>query len=222
MSGIGETLGAVREALRGVATHDVRVLGVTKFQPLERVREAVAAGLDLLGNNYAQDGELLRDALAGARVEWHFIGHIQSRKVKALTSYDCVESLDRLEVATALDARLTSEGRTISCLVEVNVGGEAQKSGIAPEALPAFLEALGKLSRLRVRGLMGMPPPLEPAEARRPFFRALRKLYESHAATYAFDTLSMGTSGDYLVAASEGATLVRLGTTLFGERPPRK
>jgi pyridoxal phosphate enzyme (YggS family) len=211
MSEVAARLAGIRAEIGGV-----QVAGVTKFQPVEKVREAVAAGLKILANNYAQDGEKLMAELGGAAVEWHFIGHIQSRKVKYLTDYALVESLDRLSVAEALSQRATRE---LSVLVEVNVGGEAQKSGIAPAELEAFLDALGKLPNLKARGLMGMPPPLEPVEARRPFFKELRQLYDRYSKQYGLSTLSMGTSADYKIAVQEGATLVRLGTSLFGERP---
>lgn len=191
-----------------------RIVGVTKGQAVQRVREAVAAGLEILGNNYVQEGEALREAI-GAGVEWHFIGHIQSRKARSLTGYDCVESLDRLSVAEELEKRLQAK---LSVLVEVNLGGEAQKSGIAPAELPAFLEGLRKFPKLEPRGLMAMPPPLEPVEARRPFFRELKALFSSNAGGDRWDTLSMGTSEDYRIAIEEGATLVRLGTALFGPR----
>lgn len=209
MTPVAENLKRLR-ALCGSAG----IVGVTKGQPVERVREAVAAGITILGNNYAQEGEALRAAI-GPDVRWHFIGHIQSRKAKLLTAYDCIESLDRISVAEELNKRV--EGK-ISVLVEVNVGGEAQKSGISPSELPGFLESLRALEKIEVRGLMGMPPPLQPVEERRKFFRELKSLFTRHASGSRWDTLSMGTSDDFEIAVQEGATLVRLGTALFGPR----
>jgi pyridoxal phosphate enzyme (YggS family) len=199
----------------------VTLVGVTKFQPIEKVKEALAAGIRHLGNNYAQEGQVLIADVAGHDVSWHFIGHVQSRKAKYLIDYQCLQSLDRLEVAGILDGRLAASGRKLDVLIEINVGGEAQKSGIAPESLAAFREGLRPFSRLRVRGLMAMPPPLEPVEARRPYFRQLRQLFESALGDPDFDCLSLGTSEDYQLAIEEGSTMVRLGTTLFGPRPPK-
>ena len=220
MSGIAERLEAVRARLAKVTPRTVVICGVTKAQPTALVAEAIRAGVRVLGNNYVQEGEALREELGtlAAGVDWHFIGHIQSRKAKSLLDYAMVQSLERLSIAQVLEARLS---RTLDVLVEVNVGGEDQKSGIAPSEVPRFLDDIAVCGKLRVRGLMAMPPPLEPVEARRPFFRRMRELFEAHAGKYGFDTLSMGTSADYLVAVEEGATMIRLGTTLFGDRPAR-
>lgn len=220
MSKVAENLRRVQEEVDRIAGRPgaVTIVGVTKFQPLEKVKEAIAGGLSHLGNNYAQEGDALLETFGENALNWHFIGHIQSRKAKFLTRYRCIQSLDRVEIARDLDRRIGEKGGSLDVLVEVNVGGEAQKSGIGPESLPKFLEELAPLANLRVRGLMGMPPPLEPVESRRPFFRQLRQLFEAHQG---FDTLSMGTSEDYRIAVEEGATMIRLGTTLFGPRPPK-
>jgi len=196
----------------------VVIVGVTKSQPLPRVQEAVDAGLARLANNYAQEGEQLMRSLAGYKGRWDFIGHIQSKKVKYLSDYDCVQSLDRLEIASLLDKRLTSIGKRLSVLVEVNVGEEKQKSGIAPDELENFLKHLEGYSALKVVGLMAMPPFLNPVERRRPFFQAMRKLYDKFKGEYSFEFLSMGTSDDYRIAVQEGANMIRLGTLLFGKR----
>jgi len=198
----------------------VEVLGACKGQPRERVVAAVAAGLKILGCNYAQEGEALREGLSEFAGEWHFIGHIQSRKAKELVVYDCVESLDRLSVAEELNRRLEGRTKKLSVLIEVNLAGEETKSGIRAEELPAFLAAMEKLPNLTVNGLMGMPPALHPVEGRRPYFKQLRQLFEKHGKGK-WQRLSMGTSEDYSVALQEGATLIRLGTILFGERPPK-
>jgi len=219
---VGERWQAIQEAIArlGIAAPTIEVVGVTKFQPPALVAEAVAAGVRHLGNNYAQEGEALRATLVGAKVQWHFIGHVQSRKAKFLPAYDWLQSLDRVEIARALQARWVAGSPPLSVLVELNLGMEAQKSGVAATELEAFLEALREFPCLKVRGLMAMPPPLEPVEARRPFFEQLRRTFDRHSASEKWDTLSAGTSDDYLIALSEGATMVRLGTTLFGPRPP--
>jgi PLP dependent protein len=209
---VAQNLEAIRKRLGG---RQVTILGVTKKQPLSRVQEAVGAGLIDLGNNYAQEGEELRSQIAGC--QWHFIGHIQSRKVKYLVSYDWVHSLDRIEIVADLHARLESAGRTINGLIEVNLGDESSKSGIAPEAVDEFAAAMGPYPNVRCRGIMVLPPPLQPVESRRPFFARAREIVAAHK-TSGWDTLSMGTSEDFDVAVSEGATIVRLGTVLFGAR----
>lgn len=208
---IAQNLAAIRKNLAG---KQVTILGVTKSQTLEAVQEASAAGLMDFGNNYAQEGETVRTRIAA---RWHFIGHIQSRKVKFLVHYDCVQSLDRLSLAEDLNARLMTAGRTIDALVEINIGEETSKSGIVPSDLDAFVKQMGAYSHIRCRGLMVMPPPLQPVEKRRPFFARARALFDKYNAA-GWDTLSMGTSEDYLLAVEEGSTLVRLGTVLFGPR----
>lgn len=217
MSGLLQNLSAIRTQIAKHQKSSVEVIveGVVKFQPLEKILEAVSAGVSVLGVNYAQEGEALQAKVKGMR--WHFIGHVQSRKTRYLPLYDCVESLDRVEVAQTLDSRLGQLKKTLDVLVEVNIGKEPQKSGVLPDVLSEFLSALSALPHLRVKGLMGMPPPVS-LEERRTYFRSLYELWTQHQAA-GFDTLSMGTSEDYLVAVEEGATLVRLGTALFGPRP---
>lgn len=212
MNSIAENLATIRRNLGG---RPVTIVGVTKKQSLDHIRAAVEAGLEDFGNNYAQEGESLRESIETGR--WHFIGHIQSRKVKDLLEYDLIQSLDRLEIIEAFHRRMEPLNRPIDGLVEINIGGEASKSGIAPAGLPAFLQAARAFPRVRLRGLMVMPPPLEPIEARREFFRRAKTLFDAHDAP-SWDILSMGTSDDYRVAVEEGSTMVRLGTVLFGPR----
>lgn len=198
--------------------NDVVLVGVTKFQPLEVVQEAIDSGLTDLAVNYAQEGETLRALLASKNIRWHFIGHIQSRKVKYLTEYQMIQSLDRLEVATSLNGRLKAEGKKIKALIEINLGEEDQKSGIQESELEIFLNDVNALNAIEIRGLMVLPPPLKNPEDRRPFFKKAKNLFDRFQATHSLDTLSMGTSDDYLVAVEEGSNMVRLGTTLFGKR----
>ncbi|MCB0416484.1 MAG: YggS family pyridoxal phosphate-dependent enzyme [Bdellovibrionaceae bacterium] len=206
----------IRENIRNVGRDpaEITIVGAAKYQPLERIREALKDGLTDLGDNQLQAGESLRTQI-GEGPRWHFIGHIQSRKAKGLTSYYMVHSLDRLKVAELLQRALEEAGQeSLRILVEVNLGGEATKSGIAASELQNFLKQLRPLDRLRPEGLMCMPPPLDPPERRRPFFRTLRLLAEETG----LGALSMGTSEDYWVALQEGATHIRLGSCLFGER----
>jgi pyridoxal phosphate enzyme (YggS family) len=211
-------LQSIRGQLAQRTDRAVTLVGVTKRQPVTRVAEAVAAGLRDLANNYEQEGRALAEALRDDGLRWHFIGHIQSRKAKLLLDYHLVQSLDRASIAKTWQRMLGDSERRLDVLIEVNVGEEPTKSGVLPSALAPFLREIEPLSAVRVRGLMAMPPPLEPVEARRPFFRTMRALFEAHRDAEHFDVLSMGTSADYLVAVEEGATMIRLGETLFGPR----
>lgn len=215
---VAERLAHIRQEIARRTSRPVTIVGVAKKQPVERVREALAAGLSDLANNYEQEGRELMEALGPVPVRWHFVGHIQSRKAKLLVDYDLVQSIERAVIVESWQRALVGDGRCLDALVEVNVGGEAQKSGVRPDQVTEILRDLSRFSAVRVRGLMAMPPPLEPVEARRPFFRQMRELFEQHRKGAHFDTLSMGTSADYLVAIDEGATMVRLGETLFGPR----
>jgi hypothetical protein len=158
-------------------------------------------------------------------LRWHFIGHLQSNKAKtAAELFQMIETVDRLKIARALDRHAGALDKKLDILVQVNMGREAQKSGILPEDAPELLQALQPLTNLRVRGLMTMPPYGREPEESRPFFQALKKLsLELAAKNYFYDNkavqLSMGMSGDFTVAIEEGATLVRVGTAIFGTRP---
>ncbi len=212
MSSVRDRFIELSRKIQGRAT----LMGVAKGQPLPVVKEAVDAGLKDLGNNYAQEGEALMKAIVGVR--WHFIGGIQSRKVKFLPGYDLVHSVDRLDILEALNKRLSLQNGKSEFLVELNLGDEENKSGISPSSLDAFVGASSHFSALRCRGLMVLPPPLFPVEARRVYFKQAREILTRHAAL-GWDCLSMGTSEDFEVALEEGATIVRLGTVLFGPRP---
>jgi pyridoxal phosphate enzyme (YggS family) len=151
-------------------------------------------------------------------VPWHLIGHLQTNKVKdALELFDLIHSIDRLELAQACDRRARTGDRILDVLLEVNVAGEASKGGFSPGEVAGALEAVAKLDHLRVRGLMAIPPAVERAEDARGWFRELRSLAERHG----LKELSMGMSADFEVAIEEGATMVRVGTAIFGARPAR-
>ncbi len=218
---IAENLASIQEAIRKAGGKDVRVEGVIKGQTVDKVIEGVKAGLTVLGCNYVQEGASLRAGLPDFKGDWHFIGHIQSRKARDLVSYDCVESLDRGSVAEELSHRAGNAGRKIRVFAEVNIGEEASKSGVLPTALEPFLDSLLALPHLKVDGLMALPPPLDPVGARRPHFKAMRQLFDRFEKSHGLRWLSVGTSEDYREAVSEGANLVRLGTILFGARPPK-
>jgi pyridoxal phosphate enzyme (YggS family) len=217
-----EVRGAIADAARraGRDPSAVRLVAVSKTVDLDRIRAAMDAGQDLFGENYLQEA---RDKIAalGRRVGWHLVGHLQSNKAKgAVELFDLIHAVDRLKLAEALDAAAARQGKVQDVLIQVNQGGEATKSGVAPEAAPALLQEVARLPHLRVLGLMTMPPWLPDPEAVRPYFRALRELRDHLRGLTGLPLteLSMGMSGDFAVAVEEGATLVRVGTAIFGER----
>src|SRR5712692_6740211 len=198
----------------GRRAQDVLLIGVSKTVTAERVRLGVDAGLTALGENRVQEARE-KIKILGRPVPWHLIGHLQTNKVRdALELFDLIHSLDRLELAKELDKRGRARGRAVDTLVEVNVGGEASKGGAAPDGLGELLEAVAAMPHVRVRGLMAIPPEAKEPDASRVWFRALRKLGERHG----LSELSMGMSGDFEVAIEEGATIVRVGTAIFGPR----
>ncbi len=224
MQDIRANLERVRERMARAAERagrrpeDVLLIGVSKTVDVERIRQAIAAGVTALGENRVQEA---RDKIAvlGRPVAWHLIGHLQTNKVRdALDLFDVVHSLDRLELARECDRRAGARGERKAALIQVNVGGETQKGGFAPEALEAALEEIARLEHLDVRGLMTIPPVVERAEDARPWFRALAELAKRHG----LGELSMGMSADYDVAIEEGATMVRVGTAIFGPRPSKE
>jgi hypothetical protein len=192
---------------------DVLLIGVSKTMPASLIREAIEAGIPALGENRVQEAKAKIAAL-GHPVPWHLIGHLQTNKVKdALALFDVIQSLDRLPLAEELDRRGAAAGRVIDAMIEVNLGDEPAKSGVPPDGLAAFVDRARAMAHIRVRGLMAIPP-VGPPEETRPWFRTLRKLGETHG----FRELSMGMSSDYEVAIEEGATMVRVGTAIFGAR----
>jgi pyridoxal phosphate enzyme (YggS family) len=223
MQDIRTNLERVRERIARAAeragrrAEDVLLVGVSKTVDVPRIRAAVAAGLLALGENRVQEA---RDKIAevGRTVAWHLIGHLQTNKVRdALELFDVIHSVDRIDLARELDRRVRAKGRTVDVLVQVNMGGELSKGGWPPEAVETAVEAVSALAGLRLRGLMTIPPAVDRAEDARGWFRALRKLAERHGVP----ELSMGMSADFEVAIEEGATMVRVGTAIFGPRAPR-
>jgi len=190
----------------------VHLIAVSKTKPAALVRAALAAGATDFGENYVQEAVAKR-AEVGAGGRWHLIGHLQRNKAaRAVETFDCIQTVDSAALGTALARHAAEQQRTIHVLVEVRLGGEATKSGVDPEALPALLAEL-QLPALVVDGLMTVPPPGDP-EAARPHFRTLRALGERAG----LRELSMGMSDDFEVAIEEGATMVRVGRAIFGAR----
>ncbi len=199
----------------------VTLVGVTKLHPASACAEAVAAGLHDLGENYAQE---LRDkARAVPAARWHFIGALQRNKVKYVVGVaELVHTVDSASLAEEMARRASTLGIVQRCLVQVNVGDEAQKAGCARDDVPALVDAVRALPSLALDGFMCIPPAGDP-EATRPHFRALREVAAAERARtgLALPSLSMGMSADFAVAIAEGATLVRVGTAIFGERAER-
>ena len=200
---------------------DVTIVAVTKHQSVESVERIRSMGIQDLGVNYTVQGDELREQIQSAEVRWHFIGQIQSRKARQLASYHLVQSLDRITVAKELNRALESADIFIDALVQVNIGEEPQKAGVMPGELNAFLEEVSSEKRLRIRGLMAMPPFLDPPVKRAAYFEAMRTLFEQYRSSD-FSILSMGTTTDYEIALDYGSNMIRLGTMLFGSRPLRR
>lgn len=209
----------------GRAPESVRLVAASKGQSPELLRQALACGQSLFGENYLQEARKKKEGLTdqpGAR--WHFIGHLQSNKARiAAELFDCIETVDNLRLAGALEKHLAALDKTMPVLVQVNIGREAQKAGVLPEEAGSLCRSLRQFPHLVVQGLMAMPPLCAEPEQSRPFFRRLRELAEGLAAEKILGgpgplELSMGMSADFEVAVEEGATLVRVGTALFGAR----
>jgi pyridoxal phosphate enzyme (YggS family) len=197
----------------GRSTDSVKLVAVSKTQPIEAVIEAFAAGQDAFGENYAQELHEKADALPEA--EWHFIGALQTNKVKIVVGHSAlIHTCDRLSLAKEVSKRALAKNLVQRVLLEVNVGREPQKGGVLPEQLDELIAAVRELEALRCEGLMCIPPA---GQDPRPHFRALRELRDR----LGLRELSMGMSADYLVAIEEGSTIVRIGTAIFGERPAR-
>jgi pyridoxal phosphate enzyme (YggS family) len=229
---IAENIARVRDQIAAAARRadrnpdEITLMAVSKTFPVERIREAYAAGLRVFGENRVQEfagkATALRDL---ADAEWHLIGHLQTNKAaKATELFDAVDSVDSVRMAEKLNASAESAGKTLSVLIEINVGGEKAKSGVEPSSaeLEQILQGEPRWGNLKFCGLMTVPPYTEKPEGSRPYFRQLRQIRDSIAARalpkISMTALSMGMSHDFEVAIDEGATCVRVGTAIFGER----
>ena len=196
---------------------EVTVVAVAKLQPVAAIEAAAAAGVTDVAENYAQE-LIAKQAEVAAPVRWHFIGKLQRNKARMVVGkVALIHAVDSLELAAEIGKRAAAAGAIQAVLLAVNTGGEAQKTGVAPDDAAALLAAIAQVPGVRVDGLMTMPPWPERPEDSRTYFRALRELRDRLGVP--LPHLSMGTTGDYAVAIEEGATLVRIGTLIFGERP---
>lgn len=203
----------------------VRLMAVTKTVHDDRIAEAVQAGVEIIGENYVQEAKRKLETM-GKPGEWHMIGRLQTNKAKyAVRLFDMIQSVDRQELAVEIDRQARTAGMVMKILIEVNVAGEETKSGVPIAEAVKLVRAVAPLPNLSIRGLMTMPPWFDDPEEARPFFRILRELRDRIATEgiprVEMQELSMGMTGDYAVAIEEGATIIRIGRGIFGERPPR-
>ena len=227
MSTIAENIAAIRARIDAAARQtgrtgaDITLVAATKMNDAARVREAVAAGIDACGENRVQEmtEKLAEGAYTGAPL--HFIGHLQTNKVRQVVGkVDLIQS----ELLAMIEKRAAMQDIVQDILLEVNIGGEAAKSGVDPDALPQLLETAAACAHIRVRGLMAIPPVAETSDGNHAYFTKMHELFvdigRKKYDNVSMDFLSMGMSGDFEDAIAEGATLVRVGTALFGPRPP--
>lgn len=230
---IRENVASIRQRIAAACVRagrevaEVTLVAVSKTVEPARIRAAIAAGVRVLGENRVQEAqsklEELRALSVEQQVQWHLIGHLQSNKARrAVELFDAVHSVDSLKLAEKLAQAAAELGKRLPVFLEVNLGGEDSKAGVAVEAVLPLCEAVNKLAALELKGLMAVPPFLDDAEAVRPYFRRLRELRDEALKTGAvgpdFRELSMGMSNDFEIALEEGATFVRVGTALFGAR----
>ncbi len=208
--------------LLGELPAEVTLVAAAKTRSPAEIAEAVDAGIKIIGENYVQEAEAAF-AVIGNRAEWHMIGHLQRNKVKhAVKIFDMIETVDSLRLATEIDKRCAQIGRTMSVLIEINSGREPQKAGVLPEDAEGLLREMGPLAQIKVAGLMTMGPRFGDPEEARPYFKETKRLFDAlktlRLPNVEMTTLSMGMSNSFRVAIEEGATMIRIGTEIFGER----
>jgi PLP dependent protein len=215
----------IRRAMRDAGREDgtVRLVAATKSIALDDIREAIAAGVQIAGENRLQEALPKIDALKAERISWHFIGQLQHRKVRAVVGvFELIHSVDSVELAAEINRRAAAAGVRQNILLEVNLAAEANKAGFLADEVEQALPRLAALDHLDIHGLMAIPPHVRDAEQSRPHFRRLRelaaRLTDQRLSRPSRNELSMGMSNDYVVAIQEGATLIRLGTAIFGAR----
>jgi PLP dependent protein len=202
---------------------DIRLVAVGKTHPVDAIEAAIEAGAAIVGENYVQEARAKFDALAHRPAQWHFIGHLQSNKAKhAVRLFELIHTVDSIKLGSELDRQARKAGKVQDVLIQVNLAGEGRKAGVAQGDAPELARRLGTLENIQVRGLMTIPPYFDDPERARPCFAALRELRD-HLRALAIpgiemSELSMGMTGDFEAAIEEGATLVRIGSAIFGER----
>ncbi|MBM2838884.1 MAG: alanine racemase, N-terminal domain protein [Deltaproteobacteria bacterium] len=206
-------------ARAGRRVEDIKLVAITKTVDIDMIREAIEAGVRVFGENYLQEARG-KIAAIGHGVEWHMTGHLQRNKARdAVNLFDMVQTVDSLELAQELDKRAKSADKVILGLIEINIGGEGSKNGIGEDELIPLLDSIKVMNNLTIQGLMTIPPYFDDIEKVRPYFKRLRDLRDAaNNEGYSLKELSMGMSHDFEVAVEEGATMVRIGTAIFGER----
>src|SRR5215213_163351 len=226
LSGIRARITAAAES-SGRAAEEVKLIAISKTHPASAIKRVIEFGAVDIGENRVQEAEEKISEIGRGAARWHLVGHLQANKARrAVNLFDVIHSLDSLELARRLDRLCAEEGREkLALLIQVDLGHEETKSGIDASELTHLVESLGPLTRLDLIGLMTLPPFFDHPEQSRPFFRRLRGMRDELAARGAFGSgkgeLSMGMTHDFEVAIEEGATMVRIGTAIFGERAPR-
>jgi len=230
---IGENFKQVRERIRlaalkvGRRPEDIRLVAVTKRVPVAAIREAMAGGVEIFGENRVQEALPKIQEVGSDRCRWHFVGHLQTNKVRQVVGlFDLIHSVDSLKLAQVLDAMVKSRagGQTVrqKVLIQVNVSGESTKHGVSPDRLVSLVKEMAQCHSLAIQGLMTIPPAHEDPERSRPFYQTLRELagliHKEGIDGVSMRELSMGMSNDFEVGVEEGATLVRIGTAIFGTR----
>ena len=228
-SALGARLAAVRDKIAAAADRarrdpaSIQLVAVSKTFPTDYIRAAAAAGQIDFGENRVQDALRKMDEAADLAIRWHLVGHLQSNKAKKAGRFDVIQSIDSPALLQAVDATAAAEGRRVDLLVQVDLAGEPTKHGAREDELPPIFEAAKSLRAARVVGLMLLPPAVDDPDAARPYFKALRdvrqRLLDGGVDASMVRELSMGMSHDFEVAIEEGATIVRVGTAIFGVRP---
>jgi pyridoxal phosphate enzyme (YggS family) len=226
MGALEKNLIQVRERIEHAAQRvgrdptGIRLIAVTKQVAVESIREAAAAGATIFGENYVQEARQKIEEIGQAGLQWHFIGHLQTNKAHyAVRLFDLIHSVDSIKLARELDRRAAAEGTVVDCLIEVNISEEESKFGITEKKARELAREIQDLKNISLHGLMTMPPYFDDPEMARPYFIALRTLKEEIAQDgITLPELSMGMSTDFEVAIEEGATMVRVGRAIFGER----
>lgn len=225
MSSIRDNLSRVLERMDQAARKagrnpgEITLVAVSKTVETARIREAIEAGVTILGENYVQEAREKIDEI-GHGIQWHMVGHLQRNKAKyVVTLFDYIHSIDGISLAHEIDRRAAQKGKKVRGLVEVNLSGETSKFGIDPDAVIDLIRHIAPLEHISIEGLMTMPPYFNEPEKARPYFIRLRELRDRvQEEGVRMDELSMGMSGDFEVAIEEGATMIRVGTAIFGER----
>jgi len=226
---INEINGRIRKAASSCnrKPENIHIVAVTKTVSAERIREAIESGISIIGENYIRDAREKYPFLSLHPIAWHFIGHLQTNKAKyAVKMFDLIHSVDSVKLAEELDIQAKKIGKVQNVLIQVNIGKEKTKSGINEEDVPDLINKMSRFKNLFVKGLMVLPPFFDDPERVRPYFSATRILRDRIGSSLdsclvnniAMDELSMGMSGDFEIAIEEGATYIRIGTAIFGER----